>query len=91
MATTTTYAPAGITTALREDLSDTIVNIAPTDTVFMSNIGKEKVKQRYHEWLQDTLTTAANCAVTEGNDAVLTTAAAQTRVGNYTQMGALAA
>lgn len=36
----------------------------------------------------DTLTTAANCAVTEGNDAVLTTAAAQTRVGNYTQVAA---
>jgi hypothetical protein len=48
MATSTTYAPAGITTAMREDLSDVITNIAPTDTVFMSNIGKEKVKARYH-------------------------------------------
>ena len=85
---TTTYAPAGITTALREDLSDLITNIAPTDTVFMSNIGKEKIKGKYHEWLQDTLTTAANCAVTEGNDAVLTQALAQTRVGNYAQISA---
>jgi hypothetical protein len=73
MATGTTYIPAGITTALREDLSDVITNIAPTDTVFMSNIGKESVKGKYHEWLTDTLTTAANCAVTEGNDAVTTT------------------
>jgi hypothetical protein len=48
MATSTTYAPAGITTAMREDLSDVVVNIAPTDTIFMSNIGKEKVKGRYH-------------------------------------------
>ncbi len=88
MATETTYAPSGITTALREDLSDVITNIAPTDTVFMSNIGKEKVKGKYHEWLTDTLTTAANCAVTEGNDAVLTTPNAQTRVGNYTQVAA---
>ncbi len=63
-------------------------NTKPTDTVFMSNIGKEKVKNKYHEWLQDTLTTAANCAVTEGNDAVLTEIAAQTRVGNYTQIAA---
>lgn len=88
MATSTTYAPAGITTALREDLSDVITNIAPTDTIFMSSISKEKIKGRYHEWLTDTLTTAANCAVTEGNDAVLTTVAAQTRVGNYTQVAA---
>jgi hypothetical protein len=88
MATSTTYAPAGITTGLREDLSDVITNIAPTDTVFMSNIGKEKVKGKFHEWLTDTLTTAANCAVTEGNDAVLTTIAAQTRTGNYTQVAA---
>lgn len=88
MATSTTYAPAGITTALREDLSDVITNIAPTDTIFMSSIGKERVKGKYHEWLTDTLTAAANCAVTEGNDAVLTTVAAQTRVGNYTQIAA---
>lgn len=88
MATSTTYAPAAITTGIREDLSDVITNIAPTDTVFLSNIGKEKVKNKYHEWLQDTLTTAANCAVTEGNDAVLTEIAAQTRVGNYTQVAA---
>ncbi len=52
MATTTTYLPTGITTALREDLSDVITNIAPYDTVFMSNIGKEKVKGKYHEWLR---------------------------------------
>jgi hypothetical protein len=38
--------------------------------------------------LTDTLTTAANCAITEGNDASLTTIAAQTRVGNYTQIAA---
>jgi hypothetical protein len=88
MAMTSSYSPSGITTALREDLSDVITNIAPYDTVFMSNIGKEKVKGKYHEWLTDTLTTAANCAVTEGNDAVLTTANAQTRVGNYTQIAA---
>lgn len=88
MAQTTTYIPAGITSGLREDLSDVITNIAPTDTVFMSNIGKEKIKGKYHEWLKDTLTTAANCAVTEGSDAVQITALAQTRVGNYTQIAA---
>jgi hypothetical protein len=88
MATSTTYAPSAITSGIREDLSDIITNIAPTDTVFMSNIGKTKIKNKYTEWLIDTLTTAANCAITEGNDASLTTIAAQTRTGNYTQISA---
>ncbi len=88
MATSTTSNPAGITTALREDLSDLITNISPTDTVFMSNIGKTKVKAIYHEWLTDALSTAANCAVTEGNDAVYADSHAQTRTGNYVQIAA---
>ncbi|HRT27924.1 MAG TPA: DUF5309 family protein, partial [Syntrophales bacterium] len=88
MAISTTYAPAAITKSMREDLSDVITNIAPTDTVFMSNIGKQKVKSTYHEWLEDTLASAANNAVTEGNDAVLATIVAPTRVGNYTQISA---
>lgn len=85
MATSTTFNPAGITVELREQLDDLITNIAPVDTVFMSNIGKTKVKGRYVEWLEDTLATAANNAVTEGNDAVYGTIVAPSRVGNYVQ------
>jgi hypothetical protein len=85
---TTTASPAGITYGLREDLSDVITNISPADTVFMSNIGKTKVKAKYHEWLTESLTAAANCAVTEGNDAVLADGHYQSRVGNYTQIAA---
>ena len=48
MAISTTYAPSGITNSIREDLEDVITNIAPTDTVFMSNIGKKKVHSTYH-------------------------------------------
>lgn len=88
MAIATTYNPAAITKAIREDLEDIITNIAPTDTVFMSNISKKKVKSTYHEWLIDTLSSAANNAVTEGTDAVIADIAAQTRVGNYTQISA---
>ncbi len=88
MAMTSTSNPAGITTALREDLSDVITNISPTDTVFMSNIGKTKVAAKFHEWLTESLTAAANCAVTEGNDAVLADGHAQSRIGNYTQIAA---
>lgn len=54
----------------------------------MSNIGKKKINSKYHEWLIETLTAAANCAVTEGNDAVLADGHVQTRVGNYTQVAA---
>lgn len=86
--TTSTYNPAGITTALREELSDVITNISPTDTVFMSNIGKISVKSKHPEWLTDSLAAAQNCAVTEGNDAVLSDGHVQPRVGNYTQIAA---
>ena len=86
--TATTYSPSQVTYAHREDLDDVITNISPTDTVFMSNISKTKVKAKYHEWLTDSLATAANCAVTEGNDAVLTDVRVAERTGNYTQVAA---
>jgi len=88
MATATTYSPSTVTYAHREDLSDVITNISPTDTVFMSNIGKTKVAAKYHEWLTDELSTAANCSVTEGNDAVTSDIIVQARTGNYTQVAA---
>ena len=39
----------------REDLTDVIYNIAPTETPFMSNIGRTKCTSTYHEWQTDTL------------------------------------
>uniref|UniRef100_A0A6H1ZIY1 Putative capsid protein n=1 Tax=viral metagenome TaxID=1070528 RepID=A0A6H1ZIY1_9ZZZZ len=48
MATATTYSPSTVTYSHREDLEDLITNISPTDTVFMSNISKTKVKAKYH-------------------------------------------
>lgn len=88
MAVSTTFEPSGITSELRETLDDLITNIAPTDTVFMSAIGKKKISGRYYEWLEDTITTAANNAVTEGNDAVNASIAAPSRTGNYVQQSA---
>jgi hypothetical protein len=71
----------------REDLTDIIYNISPTETPFMSMIaGKGKAKNTYHEWQIDTLASAAINSVVEGNDAVHTTAGATTRVGNRTQI-----
>ena len=51
MATFQTQSAVGI----REDLSDVIYNISPTDTPFMSTVGKTKATAVYHEWQKDVL------------------------------------
>ena len=38
----------------REDLSNTIYSIAPTETPVVSSIGKTKATATYHEWQTDT-------------------------------------
>ena len=77
-----TYAAVG----MREDLSDVIYNISPTDTPFMSTIGKTKATAVYHEWQTDSLAAAAANAAVEGADASTATLSATTRVGNRTQI-----
>ena len=77
-----TYAAVG----MREDLSDVIYNISPTDTPFMSTIGKTKATAVYHEWQTDSLAAAATNAAVEGADATEATLTATTRVGNRTQI-----
>ena len=74
------------TTGIREDLSDIIYNISPTDTPFISNVGKGTTKGTYTEWQVDSLTAAADTPVVEGADAPAAASAATTRVGNYTQI-----
>jgi hypothetical protein len=64
-----------------------IYNLSPTDTPFMSMIaGRGKARSTNHEWQTDALGAAAKNAVVEGNDAAYATAAATTRIGNYTQI-----
>jgi len=77
-----TYAAIG----MREDLSDIIYNIAPTDTPFMSTVGKTKATAVYHEWQTDSLAAAATNAAVEGADASTATLSPTTRVGNRTQI-----
>ena len=83
MATYQTYQSIGN----REDLTDMIYNISPTETPFMSSIGKTKATGVLHEWQLDSLAAAtiANAAV-EGADASSATLAPTTRVGNRTQI-----
>ena len=71
----------------REDLTDAIYNIDPTDHPFMNMIaGREKVKATYHEWQTDHIGAAAANSVVEGNDATFSTAAPTVRLGNRTQI-----
>jgi len=82
MATYQTYTAIG----MREDLSDVIYNISPTDTPFMSSIGKTKATATYHEWQTDSLAAAALGGAVEGADASIITASPTTRIGNRTQI-----
>ena len=83
MATYQTYTAIG----QREDLSDVIYNISPTDTPVMSSVGKAKATAVYHEWQTDSLAAATtNNAAVEGDDATDATMSPTTRLGNYTQI-----
>lgn len=82
--TFTRYSAIGI----REDLSNVIYNISPEETPFISNIGRESVKNTYYEWQTDSLAaaSAANAAL-EGDDVGSFSAVNPTsRIGNYTQI-----
>lgn len=72
----------------REDLSDMVYMISPTETPFLSACGRTKATNTLHEWTTDVLANAANNAQVEGDD---TLAAAGTvnpgvRVNNRTQI-----
>jgi len=83
MATYTAHSAIG----QREDLTDVIYDISPTETPFMSSIGKTKATAVYHEWQTDTLAAATtNNAAVEGADASDATLSPTTRLGNYTQI-----
>ena len=83
MATYQTYTAIG----MREDLSDVIYSISPTDVPFMSSIGKTKATAVLHEWQTDSLASATldNFTV-EGATASDATMSPTTRVGNRTQI-----
>ena len=70
----------------REDLSNTIYNIAPTETPVVSSIGKTKATATYHEWQTDTLLSASAAGLKEGDDAAGASDTPTTRVGNRTQI-----
>lgn len=71
----------------REDLSDIIYDISPTDTPFMSGIEKAKAENTLHEWQTDSLAAATDAnAQVEGDNASGDSRAATTRLSNKTQI-----
>jgi len=70
----------------REDLSDILWDISPTETPGIQALGKGKATAVYHEHLTDALEAAADNQNVEGSDASLVKAASRIRMGNYTQI-----
>jgi len=85
--TYTVYDTSSTRGGLREDLSDMIYDISPTDTPLMSTLAKSKATAVYHEWQTDNLAAATTAnALVEGDDATATTTSPTFRIGNYTQI-----
>lgn len=71
----------------REDLSDVIYNIAPTDTPFLTGIPRTDATAVLHEWQTDTLAAASSSnQVLEGDDATTDSTTATTRLSNTCQI-----
>jgi len=71
----------------REDLTNFIYNISPTEKPFTSAIKKTKATQSKHEWQTDALASASPTAsaIIEGDDATANTADPTTRLNNQLQ------
>jgi hypothetical protein len=81
--TFTTFDAKGI----REDLSNLITNIAPEETPYMSNVGRESISNSLFEWQTDTLATAAANKQLEGDDVTsFDSVTATVRLQNYAQI-----
>jgi hypothetical protein len=71
----------------REDLSDVIYRIDPTDTPFMTACEREKATAVNHEWQTQALAAAdASNAVLEGDDATTDAVTPTVRLGNICQI-----
>ena len=82
MATYATYTTVGI----KEDLADIIYNISPTETPFMSGVGKTKATNTLHQWQTDALSAVAANAQAEGATITYPTISPTVKLGNYTQI-----
>ena len=80
--TFTTFDAVGI----REDLSDVIYDISPTETPFASSLARVAATATTHEWQTDSLAAATVQAYLEGDDATADARIATSRPNNDTQI-----
>ena len=79
----TTYSAIGN----REDLSDVIYNVAPTETPFITGVARVNATAVLHEWQTDTLASAVtDNAVLEGDAVTEDAATATVRLSNTCQI-----
>jgi hypothetical protein len=72
----------------REDLSNVIYNISPSDTPFMSMVGRGKATNTLHEWQTDVLDSVGANAQVEGNEYTFAAQTPTVRQNNQTQISA---
>jgi hypothetical protein len=71
----------------REDLSDIIYDVSPTETPFLTALPRVKATSTKHEWLTRSIAAASGSNKNvEGDDATTDAANANARVFNYTQI-----
>lgn len=85
MTITNTYETVS-TKGIREDLSDIIANIAPTDTPFWTSIKSGRAEATFSEWQTDTLASAAANKQLEGDESTFSAVVPTQRLGNRTQI-----
>jgi len=82
MATYTTYSVVG----MKEDVSDIISDITPTDTPMVSMIKTQKVHNRIYQYQIDSLASSSANAAVEGADPSMATLTATTMISGNTQI-----
>ena len=70
----------------REDLANTIYNISPADTPFMSMVGRSKATNALAEWQTDALDAVAANAKVEGDEYTYNAVTPTARISNQTQI-----
>jgi len=76
-------------TTIREDLSEAMASISPTDTIAMSTLGTRNVDNTYFEWSEVDLQAAATNTKVEGDSGLANDAPHNAvRKGNYTNISA---
>lgn len=81
---TITYT-TGMSDNIVDEVLDRITNLSPTDTPFLSSIGRDKCDTTTPEWLEDSLDTAAENKQVEGKDFESAAVNIPSRLVNKTQ------